>query len=103
MMQGDSYNLKIKLQKKDKTPVTPEDLTNLEVTIGGLTKTYGSGQVKYNAEIDRWLFPLSQDETFSFVPSVVDAQIRVVGKDGSVRGFPLGKIDVLESISKEVL
>lgn len=103
MMQGDSYSLKVNILKKDKTLVLPADVSDVEITVGSLRKTYAKNEVIYNEGLERWLFPLTQEETFKFTPARVKAQVRVVLKDGTVEGIPLGTINVLESISKEVL
>lgn len=103
MMQGDSYNLKVTILNKDKTPVTPDDVRDVEITVGSLSKTYANNEVTYNEGIEQWLFPLTQEETFKFAPARVKAQVRIVMKSGIVEGVPLGTVNVLESISKEVL
>ena len=103
MMQGDSYNLKVEILNKDKTPVIPDDVSDVEITVGSLRKTYANNEVTYNEGLGKWLFPLTQEETFNFTPARVKAQVRVVMKSGIVEGVPLGTINVLESISKEVL
>ena len=40
MMQGDSYNLGIKILNNAGSPVTPDDIRDVEITIGNLSKTY---------------------------------------------------------------
>lgn len=103
MMQGDSRSLKIKILKSDKTAVTEDDVSDVEVTVGFLKKTYKEGGVTFDAEKGVWLVPLTQEETFKFTPSHVKAQVRVLWNDGSVEGVSLGCINVLDSLSKEVL
>ena len=103
MMQGDSYNLKVAILNKDQTPVTPDDVRDVEITVGSLRKTYANNEVTYNEGIEKWLFPLTQEETFKFTPAKVKAQVRIVMKSGIVEGVPLGTVNVHESISKEVL
>lgn len=103
MMQGDSYSLKVEILDKDKALVTPADVSDVEITVGSLRKTYANNEVTYNENLERWLFPLTQEETFRFAPARVKAQVRVVWQDGTVEGVSLGTINILESISKEVL
>ena len=103
MMQGDSYSLKVEILNSDKSVVTPADVTDVEITVGSLRKTYANNEVTYNEGLERWLFPLTQEETFRFTPAKVKAQVRVGWTDGTVEGASLGTINVLESISKEVL
>ena len=103
MMQGDAYNLKIEILNEDQDVVTPEAVSDVEITIGSLRKTYASEEVTYDEGLERWLFPLTQEETFRFTPARVKAQVRVVWNNGNVEGVSLGTVNVLESISKEVL
>lgn len=104
MMQGDSYGLPITiLKKKDNVAVTPDDVSDVEIVIGPLTKTYANNEVTFDSNTGKWVFHLTQDETFKFPATRVKAQVRVAWKNGCVNGYPLGYINVLESISKEVL
>lgn len=101
MMQGDSYNLGIRVLNNAGNPVTPDDIKNIEITIGNLTKSYLNAQLIYADGL--WLFPLSQQETFGYRPSSMKAQIRVLWKNGIIEGKPIFGIRIDESISKEVL
>lgn len=101
MMQGDSYGLAIEIKNVDDSAITPNDVEDIEVTIGHLRKTYKDGDVVFKDEM--WIFPLTQVETFKFPASCVKAQIRVVWPGGNVEGVSLGRINVIESMSKEVL
>lgn len=83
------------------SPVTPDDIKDVEITIGNLRKTYLNAQVVYSNGV--WLFPLSQAETFRYWPAHVKAQVRVLWANGVVEGKPLYGIRIDESISKEVL
>ena len=101
MMQGDSYNLGIKILNNAGSLVTPDDILDVEIAIGNLIKTYRDGLVTYRDGL--WMFPLSQQETFSFWPSSVKSQVRVFWPNGVVEGKPLYGVRIDESISKEVL
>lgn len=101
MMQGDSYSLGIRILNNAGSPVTPDDIKDVEITIGNLRKTYLNAQVTYYNGV--WLFPLSQKETFCYWPASVKAQVRVVWANGMVEGQPLYGVRIGESISKEVL
>lgn len=103
MMQGDSYRLKVEILNSKNVAVTPDDITDIEIILGSLRKTYKDNQITYDGGLERWLFPLTQDESFKFPPTKVKAQVRVVWSDGRVEGASLGYVNVLESISKEVL
>ena len=101
MMQGDSYNLGIRILNNAGNPVTPEDIKDVEITIGHLSKTYLNAQVIFHNGL--WLFPLSQRESFGYWPASVKAQVRVVWANGVVEGKPMYGVRIDESMSKEVL
>ena len=103
MMQGDSCGLTINILRSDGTVVTDADISDVEVTVGFLKKRYKDHAVTYNADSQNWRVPLTQEETFKLPATHVKAQVRVVWTDGSVEGASLGHINVLDSISKEVL
>lgn len=101
MMQGDSYNLGIRILNNARSPVTPDDIIDIEMTIGHLRKTYRKSQIFYDN--GRWFFPLSQKETFSLSPTLVKAQVRVLWSNGVMEGKTIRGIRVNESMSKEAL
>lgn len=101
MMQGDSYGLKVNILNAVDAAVTPDDVSDVEITVGALTKTYKNGEVTHDGKL--WIFPVTQAESFKFPASRIKAQVRVVWKDNTVEGAPLGEIYVKESTSKEVL
>lgn len=102
MMQGDSYGLAIEIKNAADAVVTTEDITDVEIVIGQLRKTYKEGGISF--ENGMWIFPLTQEETFKFSPTMrVKGQVRVMFKNGFVEGASLGNVCVYESISKEVL
>lgn len=101
MMQGDSYNLGIRILNNAGNPVTPDDVIDVEITIGHLSKTYRNTELLFREGV--WLFPLSQQDTFRYWPSSVKAQVRVAWANGVVEGKPLYGVRINESISKEVL
>lgn len=101
MMQGDASSLGFTVRNNAGQSVTPEDILDMELTLGPLVKTLSRGQLLYLE--GRWLFPLSQQESFSLWPGSVKAQIRILWKNGVVEGKPIHGILLGESISKEVL
>lgn len=101
MMQGDSYNLGFTVLNNAKVPVTPDDIKDMEITIGHLRKTYRNSQIMFHN--NRWLFPLSQEETFEYWPKAVKAQCRILWANGIIEGKPIHGVRINESISKEVL
>lgn len=103
MMQGDSYMLGIEILNNAGNPVTVDDVTDIEITIGHLIKSYRKLELLYDESMHLWLFPLSQQETFGYWPSQVKAQVRVFWANGIIEGKPIYGIRIDESISKEVL
>lgn len=101
MMQGDSYNLGIRILNNAGNPVTPADIKDVEITIGHLSKSYLNAQVTYSDGL--WLFPINQRESFGYMPASVKAQVRVLWANGVLEGKPMYGVRIDESISKEVL
>lgn len=101
MMQGDSYNIGIKILNNAGNPVTPDDIKDIEITIGHLSKTYLGAELTFSEGL--WFFPLSQHESFRYLPSAAKAQVRVAWKNGVIEGKPIYGLRIDESISKEVL
>jgi hypothetical protein len=101
MMQGDSYNLGIVILNNAGSPVTINDIIDVEITIGHLTKTYKKAQITYSDGV--WFFPIRQKDSFKMWPSAVKAQVRVAWANGAVEGKPIYGIRNEESLSKEVL
>lgn len=101
MMQGDAYSLSFTVLNNAGSAVTPNDILDVEITIGHITKTYKKIQLLY--ENEKWLFPLTQKETFGYWPKPVKAQIRIFWPNGIIEGKPIHGIRIIESLSKEVL
>ena len=101
MMQGDSYNLGIRILNNAGSAVTEADIEDVEVTIGHLRKTYRDAQIRYDEGL--WLFPVRQSESFGCNSAHPKAQVRVKWRGGTIEGKPLYGVQILESISKEVL
>lgn len=103
MMQGDAYGLLIEILDAEGGIVSPAVVSNVEITVGPIKKTYASGEVSFNTAEGKWVFPLTQEESFRFPAARVKAQVRVVWQNGDVEGASLGCIVVGESTSREVL
>ena len=101
MMQGDSYLIGIKILNNAGSAVTPADIEDVQITIGHLCKTYRKAQLSYFEGV--WMFPLSQQESFSCRTAAPKAQVRVKWKSGVVEGKPVYGLRIHESICKEVL
>lgn len=101
MMQGDSYSLGIVILNNAGSPVIPDDVIDVEITIGHMRKTLGNAEITFSDGV--WFFPISQKESFGMWPSAVKAQVRVAWYNGVVEGQPIYGIRNEESLSKEVL
>ena len=101
MMQGDSYYLGFTVLNNAKKTITPDDIQDMEISIGHIRKTYRGSQITFSN--GRWLFPISQKESMGYWPKAVKAQIRILWNNGTVEGKPIHGIRINESISKEVL
>lgn len=101
MMQGDSYCLGVRILNNAGSNVTPDDVSDVEITIGRVSKSLSNGQLSY--ENNSWLYPVSQGESLSILPGIVPAQVRVVWKNGAVEGKRIEGVRMHESLSKEVL
>lgn len=101
MMQGDSGFYGIQILNNAGNPVIPEDVRDIEVTIGHLIKKYSNAELIYTN--GWWLFPISQEETFEMKPLQTKSQVRVAWANGVVEGMPLYGVHPYESLSKEVL
>lgn len=101
MMQGDAYNLGFTITNNAGAVITPDDIIDMEITIGHLSKRYREAQLSYDN--GRWLFPFTQKETFSYWPKNVKGQIRIMWNNGVIEGKAINGLRINESISKEVL
>ena len=101
MMQGDSYGLRIEIKNESDEAVTPDDVTDVEITVGFFRKTLAKGEVLYSDGV--WIFPISQEESFKLPSTRIKAQVRVAWNNGGIEGTSLDDIRVKESLSKVVL
>lgn len=102
MMQGDQYRLPIELVHDDGSELTPDEVSDIEVLIGGIRKTYKGGEVSYNDADGLYYILITQRETFMF-RGKVDIKVRVKFPSGDVVGLGLGALEVEPSVSKVVL
>lgn len=106
MMQGDSFGLEIEILDHDNNVVTPDDISDVEIMVGHLRKSYKEGEIFFvdnGGDPARWIFPLSQEETFKLPIVPAKVQIRIMWANKEVEGSAIGQIKVDENRSKEVL
>lgn len=101
IMQGDAYDLGIEIFDDNGKMVTPDDVSDVEIVIAHMSKSYANKEIKYGESV--WLFPLTQEESFAIMPSKPKAQVRIKWKTGEVDGTKIDLSSVDESSSKEVL
>ena len=104
--QGEAKSVGFRL-KLDNEPLTPENVTALEVLIGtGFSRSTEDPQhpVAWNDDENEWTLPLTQDDTLKFVPRIykVVARVRPFGSS-DVLMEECGDIEILESGAKKVL
>ena len=102
MMQGDQYRLPIELKEADGTFVTLEEIKDMEVFFGTARKMLSKGEIEFDPLENVFYVSLSQNETF-MMRGDVSVQARVLFLSGDVVGVDLGKLNVAQSTSKEVL
>ena len=100
MMQGDSYGISIEIETESGTIVTDADVSDVQITIGFLTKTMSGGDVTFKDGV--FIFPITEEESFALIPKPVKAQVRVKWTNGDIEGVSLGDIRVTESMSRMV-
>lgn len=101
IMQGDELIVPISV-KINKQLIDMNDIEAIQFTIGEITRVYrkdGSGEVSYDAENQKFNFPLTQYETFSF-EGPQECQIRIKFTNGQIRGKKVGRIDLQYSLTK---
>lgn len=106
IMKGDSYPIYIELLQ-DNMPVSPEMVAEMEVCVGeSLRKLYSQNEVLFDAGSSRWYIWPTQEETLAFSdgPNNVIVRIRYkMGGKQEVIGMPVGRINVVDTFSEEVI
>ncbi len=103
MVQGDRYSLPIRIVFRDgqsETLVTDEFISRVRIKLGTITDNYPDGTLTYDAEMQRWMFPLAQEQTLSM--GTVLMQIRLVFGNGDVYNSEPIQQEVKRSIIREV-
>lgn len=102
--QGNTYNLPIRLKIKEQI-IVADDVKGIEFAFGEVKKpcvikTYPE-QATFDG--DKFLCPLTQEDTFLLDPKKTKFQIRVKFNDGSVKSTGTQAVNVVDAISNEVL
>lgn len=96
--QGDQYSIAMAI-KFNGEPLDVDKVEKVEITLHNKTKLYPE-EVGFSNGL--FLYPITQEETFS-LPRIVEAQVRVKFKNADVFTSPTEQIDVIRSLSKEIL
>lgn len=101
IMQGDSYGIEVTLLDLENQIITPSGVEDVEIILGGIRKKYADGGITFAN--DAWIFPVTQQETFSLRPVKYPFQTRVKVLTGDVVGAYIGDVTVKKSYSKGVI
>lgn len=71
IIQGEQYAVEI-IIKNNETEITPENCDDVKIKIGNITKKYSKNEINY--ENERWLFPLTQEESLMLKKGRVNIQ-----------------------------
>lgn len=96
--QGDQYSIAMAI-KFNGEPVDIHNVEKVEITLHNRTKLYPE-EVAFSDGV--FLYPVTQEETFS-LPRIVEAQVRIKFKNANVYTSPTKQVDVIRSLSKEIL
>lgn len=96
--QGDQYSIAVAIRFNDE-PVDIDKIEKVEITLHNRSKCYPE-EVTFSDGV--FLYPITQEETFS-LPRIVEAQVRVKFENGNIFTSPTEQIDVIRSLSKEIL
>lgn len=100
ILQGDAYLIPINLTRDGKA-VTADDVSDMEIILGGISKLY-PGEVEYRD--GKFLFPLTQDESFDIEADRYDLLVRPKFTDDTVTGIlKAGEVEIVETESRRVL
>lgn len=103
LRKGDSYSLPIKILISG-VLIDVGLVEVVEFMFGDIRKVYGGNSTDgVTYETDHFVVPLTQEETFSLKDKTVDYQARVKFTSGDVKGTPIKKCNLYDSISQEVL
>lgn len=93
--QGDQYAIPITVKRGGQVQ-TADSVQKLEIILAGLRKVYPS-EIIYHELTQKFLFPLSQEESLALEADTYDALGRAYYADGTISGWQkLGDITIIE-------
>ena len=72
--KGEQYAIPFAIKVGD-DDVTPENVSGVRIQIGDLMCEYPDGQLQFNTEEGTWLYPLTEDQSYSMYAGVMPAQV----------------------------
>ena len=100
--RGDAYPIALNLSI-DGLPPDISTLEVVEITLGSITKTYPSNGVTFDDVNSRFLYDLTQADSFRLKPGLLEVQIRVKLKNTRVYGSCVATIGSVDQSSSEVV
>ena len=73
--QGDQLALRIRVAYGN-TVVTPENSEGIKIQIANIMHKYPGGDLSFDSETNRWLFPVTQEQSL-LMYNYVDTQVQV--------------------------
>ena len=101
LLQGNTYELPIKVKTCSGNVVTADDVSKVQFVFGNLEKFYGENEtdgVTFDAERECFVVPLTEDETFA-MGGTIQYQVRVQYNTGAIDGSCVKRADVKSSIT----
>lgn len=97
IMQGDSYNIPFQFAMLDDEtgegiPITDEMVTDVSITLDGITKTMNDGDITYND--GDFLFPMTQEDSFS-LSGIVGVQATLTLAGGDIVGAEMEYVAII--------
>lgn len=100
LRQGDQYKIILKIEVNGE-PMIMDQVELIEFSIGTLSKNWPL-EVTYNEEEKEFYFPITQQETFK-MSKFENYQVRIKYSDGSIFGSNINKINIGDSISRNII
>jgi hypothetical protein len=72
--KGEQYAIPFAIKVGD-DDVTPENVSGVRIQIGDLMCEYPDGQLQFDSEEGTWLYPLTEDQSYSMYAGVMPAQV----------------------------
>ena len=104
ILQGNTYLMPVQVLDCDGAIIHVDQVVKGEFVFGEIVKIYGEGgDVTWDEELQSFIVPLTENETFGLKDGVVKYQGRVLLKDGSVSGSVPASEYIYDSIGKTIL